>query len=444
VGYVVGAPYNSEADKLALGEIKGTGTLFSLPGGDVKAAIGASYSSENFLFDQITTSSTLVFQRHVGSAFGEINIPVVSEANSVPLTRRLIVSAAARYDHYSDFGGTTNPKVGILWQPFSDLDLRSSYGTSFRAPDAAQAYHKLGAPNAGEFIFGFKFTAPNAIGTVPTFLLIGTDPNLGPERSRTFNVGFDFRPALLNGGKLSLDYYDVHFADRISTPPLDVNALTKPQVYGSLITPLANDAASAAYLASAIASGRTFIGAGSAGVRYVYDFQTRNEAAVYQSGFDIAANYPFSIGRDSFDTHLNAAIIDHIDTALAPGARFTDTVNTYSNPLHLRLRADVTWTRRAWSGTTAVNYANSYDDTSANPVGHIGASTTVDLNLRYRPGTNSGLLKGVLIEAAVLNLFNSSPPYAHGANVTFPGAHYDVGNGDVLGRFISLSIAKQW
>jgi len=37
---------------------------------------------------------------------------------------RVELSAAVRYDDYSDFGNTTNPRVGIVWSPLTGLDLR--------------------------------------------------------------------------------------------------------------------------------------------------------------------------------------------------------------------------------------------------------------------------------------------------------------------------------
>ena len=43
-------------------------------------------------------------------------------------------SAGARYDHYSDFGNTFNPRVGFNWEIKEGYILRYSFGTAFRAP----------------------------------------------------------------------------------------------------------------------------------------------------------------------------------------------------------------------------------------------------------------------------------------------------------------------
>ena len=37
-------------------------------------------------------------------------------------------------DNYSDFGTTTNPKVGLKWGVVPQLVMRGTYETAFRAP----------------------------------------------------------------------------------------------------------------------------------------------------------------------------------------------------------------------------------------------------------------------------------------------------------------------
>ncbi|WP_096086247.1 TonB-dependent receptor plug domain-containing protein [Agaribacterium haliotis] len=43
-------------------------------------------------------------------------------------------SAGIRYDDYSDFGATSNPRVSVHFKPLSKLDLSVFYGSAFRAP----------------------------------------------------------------------------------------------------------------------------------------------------------------------------------------------------------------------------------------------------------------------------------------------------------------------
>jgi iron complex outermembrane receptor protein len=78
--------------------------------------------------------------RTVGSGFGELRIPITSPDMEVMAFRALDVTAALRYDYYSDFGGTWNPKVNLRWEPVKNVTLRGSYSTSFRAPTFGDLY----------------------------------------------------------------------------------------------------------------------------------------------------------------------------------------------------------------------------------------------------------------------------------------------------------------
>ena len=67
------------------------------------------------------------------SLYAETNIPV-------ELLGMWEFNLAVRYDDYSDFGNTTNPKFGVTWRPIDSLLLRASYGEGFRAPDMQELY----------------------------------------------------------------------------------------------------------------------------------------------------------------------------------------------------------------------------------------------------------------------------------------------------------------
>jgi outer membrane receptor for ferrienterochelin and colicins len=51
------------------------------------------------------------------------------------IVHNLTLSAGLRYDHYSDFGGTTNPRLGLIYHLFHPTTLKLLYGTAFRAPE---------------------------------------------------------------------------------------------------------------------------------------------------------------------------------------------------------------------------------------------------------------------------------------------------------------------
>jgi outer membrane receptor protein involved in Fe transport len=125
--------------------VKADGPLFSLPAGDVKAAIGANYTTYTFGFQTFdnTGAPSLVLpyltdaiHRSVWAVFTQVNVPVIGDANALPLIRKFEIEGSWRHDQYSDVGGTSNPKVAFNWTVDEDygFTIRGSWGTSFNAP----------------------------------------------------------------------------------------------------------------------------------------------------------------------------------------------------------------------------------------------------------------------------------------------------------------------
>jgi iron complex outermembrane receptor protein len=57
------------------------------------------------------------------------------------ILQNLILSAGIRYDHYSTFGGTTNPRLALIYQPFDKTTFKLLYGRAFRAPNVYEFYY---------------------------------------------------------------------------------------------------------------------------------------------------------------------------------------------------------------------------------------------------------------------------------------------------------------
>ena len=163
LAYVKNYARSDEAYLLNEKSIKADGPLFDLPGGTVKAAIGANYITNHYIVtnplqDPNNTTVNLPVDaqnRSVWAAFAQLNIPVFSDMNAIPGFRRLEFEASWRHDQYSDFGGTSNPKIGFNWSPIEDLTFRGGWGTSFRAPNFGEnsllvnaAWNAFGLPPA--------------------------------------------------------------------------------------------------------------------------------------------------------------------------------------------------------------------------------------------------------------------------------------------------------
>jgi len=92
------------------------------------------------------------------------------------------LTAGARYDNYSDFGDTTNPRLALVWQTSDKLTSKLIYGQAFRAP----SYQELFVETSRSL--------PN--------------PNLDPERSQTIDLAFTYRPTNKLLFNLNLFYFE--------------------------------------------------------------------------------------------------------------------------------------------------------------------------------------------------------------------------------------------
>jgi iron complex outermembrane recepter protein len=424
-----------------------SGRLHATQAGDIGVAIGASYRTENLntvFVDTPGGSYPTVGARHVSAEFAELLLPIVAAANRAPLLEALELSAAVRRDSYSDFGSTTNPHLGLRWAPWTDLAFRASYGKSFRAPSL---YEESRESTASQTIYIYQVASPAGPGVVPALIEYGSK-SLAAERSRASNFGLEYKPSEISGLTIALDYYDIRFQDRIIVPPIPFNFLQQPGIYGSLISPVASDAAAQAIVNAAEAAGAIFsdyYGNGVAGVRYLYDDRQQNAAIVRQSGADLSAKFTKPIGAHALTSQLNVSFIDKIDTQLAPGASFANQANTVGNPVRWRARFDSAWGGKAWSLSGAVNAVGSYVNTAASGNPPIASWTTFDLNATLNPDAyfDSPGWHGVSLSLIVLNVLNRDPPYVMNATALYP-VNYDPTNANPLGRFVALALRKKW
>jgi outer membrane receptor for ferrienterochelin and colicins len=61
--------------------------------------------------------------------------------DEVRLRKNLILNLGLRYDRYSTFGGTTNPRAALIYNPWTKTTFKFLYGQSFRAPNTFELYY---------------------------------------------------------------------------------------------------------------------------------------------------------------------------------------------------------------------------------------------------------------------------------------------------------------
>lgn len=432
-GYVNGSPLIDNQFLLWSGDLQVTGSLFELPAGSVRTAFGGTWREEEALYKTPYINDQLT--RSAGALFAEVYVPIVGEANAFPLFERLEFSAAVRYDDYSDFGDTVNPRYGVFWSPIEEVGIRAAYSTSFRAPSVADQF----TGKFGNTVVVFPYLSPGG-GIEPVFVLRGGGDELSPETAENFTAGITVTPQFLEGLTLAVEYFDIDFKDRILMPPLDVQSLLHPEIYGSLLAPIADDAAALAYLNARLAEGYGYfdtIGTGATGVRWVFNGVLQNAAHVQESGLDFRIAFPFEVDENSFQVQANVAYISELSTAFTDNAASVEILNTFGNPVQYRGRASLSWSAGEFGATAAANYSGSYRDTTAIPTREVESYVTADLLMTYAPEAFDNFTFNV----SVTDVFDEEPPYVQGL---VSGVHFDPGNITPLGRFVAVEVRTKW
>ena len=121
----------------------------------------------------------------------------------------LSTTAAARYEHYSDFGDTLTAKFAARYEFAPGFAVRGSISNGFRAPSLHQQYFTTTSTN---FIAGVPVDISTVAVSSPVARALGSK-DLKPEKSLNMSAGFTANP--FNGLTLTVDYYNIRINDRI-------------------------------------------------------------------------------------------------------------------------------------------------------------------------------------------------------------------------------------
>jgi iron complex outermembrane receptor protein len=419
-----------------IGAVKIDGPLADLPGGELKVALGGEYRRETYM--QRGSSGGVGFpedlSRNVGSVYGELFVPIFGADNAAPMFRSLALSLSGRYDHYSDFGSTTNPKVGITWEPVEGINLRGSYGRSFRAPGLRDLGSTVGSYYAAAALvdaFGARDPLRGAT-QVNTMLLFGGNQNLKPEKARTFSLGFDLRPRFAPGFTAGATFYDIRYRDVIGTPSgLGALVFTDP-TFASLVI---RDP-SAAQVTSAIADTVPFFYTFSAvpTIGNILDLRQGNFGIRKTNGIDFDLRYRHTAGFGTIFGGIAGNYILKYRTQLSPTSAVSNSLD--AGIPRTTLRTTLGFTAGPVTFVNFVNHRSGITASFATPTGsslyQSKSYTTADLRLSVKlPDT--GFMKGTEIGLQINDLFDKTPPY-------FPGTDGIGGTYNAIGRYAAMSL----
>jgi iron complex outermembrane recepter protein len=423
------------------------GPLFSLPAGDSRLAVGLERREEslehtvpdlNGPSEYATQNAS--YSRHVGSAFAELSIPLIGNAKNPGAAPHLELTMAGRYENYSDFGHTANPEFRLQFAPIDSIRLRGSWGRSFRAPT-------LDDLNDSSENVSFLNTLPDPRSPTGQSTILGSEgdnPHLKQETSKTWTTGLDLVPSADPGLRFSLTYYSIDYTNQIADPdaanPLGI--LIQENEWAAVITRNPTPAQIAAVCNAPVFYGSRADCLTSTPAAIV-NYQLANLASTRVSGLDIDVRQTFNTEMGQFNVGATANEVFHFDQAVTASSGSVDILNTYSNPLKLRIRAIASWDQIApetpgFGATMALNFTNAYNNPGSTLQPRIDSSTTTDLQFRYLTTDSTGILSGMEFTLNAVNVFNQSPPFADSVY------GYDSANFQPLGRVLSLSVRKKW
>ena len=179
-GSVVTSLTRKAESELKFIDTKATTEIGSLPGGSIGLALGAEYREEELKDtpDPLALTGEILGQGNTQTSASRDNFAAYAEF-ALPLTRQVEAQVALRYDNYSDFGNTTNPKLGLKFKPTPEVLLRANWGRGFRAPSLVEI-----TPSRGVFFVHGQRPRKQYDHQQVSGVFTG-NPDLRPEKSRS-------------------------------------------------------------------------------------------------------------------------------------------------------------------------------------------------------------------------------------------------------------------
>ncbi|ODT90225.1 MAG: hypothetical protein ABS86_04120 [Sphingobium sp. SCN 64-10] len=330
------------------------GGLFDLPGGTVRAAVGASHRQNKYDFqnDTLTTQGSSFLDQTIGiypsgsskgkitvnELYGELLIPVLRDMS---FAKSLELSLGARTSDYNTTGSAFTWKAMADWAVTDWFRIRGGYNKAIRAPNVAELYlapqqtftaagggdvcrlnNTLGwsanpaansnaanvravctilmnqsiAGTAAKFYGDPQFY--NALGPAFAFPTLVGNPNVKPESAKTWTLGAVISSPSSNEMfrrlRLSVDYYSIRVDDAIGPLTLDT---AQRSCFDPVFNPaIANNPTAAAATAACQAIGRV-AGDGALGnVQVTY----LNNGRFRTRGIDLQLDWAFPVGPGTF------------------------------------------------------------------------------------------------------------------------------------------------
>lgn len=387
---------------------RGSKEIGRMAGGAIAVAVGVDVRREKIEDKPINEDYRLGL--HVG---GEGTVPETSASRTVsavfgevslPFIRNLEASAAVRYDRYSDVGSKTNPRVSLRWQPSTDLLMRASAGTGFRAP----SLWDLNAPPA----FSNTANQVNDPGC-PAALIANQDPrclqvqlttrlssspDLKPETSRQWSVGLVLEPVQMLS--VGFDYWRITKKDNIGVLTGDT-ILANPDdltLYNQFRSRFVRNAQ---------------------GTTLYVDQPAENLGGLRTAGWDIDVRVRFPMGAGRLVLSLNGTYLTEWEQQNSKDGPYTQYLGNsfnggtaYPRWTHV---ANVEYSMGPWTFNVEQTYTHGWVEAF-----QLGGTHNIPSHSRINLATSFSGLRNLTLKLGVRNALDHLPPFT---DVSSNGSH---------------------
>lgn len=447
-----------------------SGSLFTLPAGDLGFALGYEYRKEEggFTPDAISQSGEST-NLASGPTFGtytvdefylELNVPILAD---LPGAKELTFNAATRYSDFNTFGDTVNNKFGLKWRPMDDLLVRATWAEGFRAPTIGDLY----GGSSQTFTTGFRDPCDSVYGTArgsakcladagagfrqlkqgfvptdgpadqtPVPFNSGSNPFMEPETSESTTIGMVWSPSAIEGFSTSLDFWKVRIENTVvSDSPNQILSDCYVNLIDSRCAQFSRDPANG-----------NIVGELTYGMR--------NAGYTETEGFDFEVSYGMETGIGRFNAKVSSTYVSKYESTATNEPDVTPSQsNGFNAAFRNRTNANLSWNQGDWSANWGVryysgtkeqcyfderctlpNYAAPDTQGSIVPMNELGGVTFHDLQISWAAPWNARISVGAN------NVFNNEGPL-HFAQ---PSSNFSYYGGFDVGRFLYMKYNQKF
>ncbi len=388
-------------------DIKASRDIYKLQGGQMALALGYEFRREELQNPGTTgTYEGNIVGLGYSAASASRNVNAVFAELYAPILKNVEATLALRYDDYSDFGSTWNPKVGVKWTVVPQVVARGTWATAFRAPGP---YENGNSAAAGFTSINDPIRCPvtnNAADCSGQVVAITSgNPYIQPETSTTWTVGLIWEP--VPAFNASIDYWNIETKNKITgaDPQLVVDS---PSNFPS---------------ATIIRDTNNLPGIPNSGTLLAVSAPYENADVVKTDGIDVSATWRQALGdygrltTNVEWTHINNFSRDIGGTTYHyAGTHGPTSLSSSAGMPSDRVNVTLGWDRGPWNVTGIVRYVGPMDDIESEQQTDclnfgdegfctVASFTTLDLSASYK-GFKSWELFG-----SVINVFNRTAPF---------------------------------